>query len=141
MTYPEVVSRLAARGKPLTVCWGCELEEGRAHRPARGRLSHVEGWVDITGRIHFVDRRLNRPGLYRFLKFAARSMAGTSTAQQGYRVWVESTLAYDLGLEIRIRFPREYAATERALVRSWLANFGERIDKETRRKMARWAQD
>lgn len=134
MTYPEVAEQLSVR-----VCWGddCTVEriEGRSR-------AHQDGWCDLSGKVHWRDRRVNRWGLYRFLKLVVTSKLGLQPVRGGpYRTWAMASGAFDLGLEVGVRFSRKILAEDRTLVRSWLAaGYGQDMDDDTRRKVSRWAR-
>ena len=130
LTYPDVADYLRVR-----VCMD-PLSRCNLLAPEQHRQGFVD-WRNGVPLIHFRDRNMTRRGLWNFLKLVARVVAPSGTYE---RVWFEAQAAYDLGLSLGVRFPREYASTDRARVRAALAavpgGFG-----ESRAKMERWARE
>jgi hypothetical protein len=126
MTYEQVAARY---GVPL--CSRCKL----------GHTKHRDGTTVLeSGMLHWAPRRLTRPGLWNFLKLVADQRWGIHGRRQIERLWMANTMAYEFGLELGVRFPREYAATDRARVRALLAVTKPALDPETRRRIVRWAR-
>ncbi len=104
--------------------------------------NHVVGWVSINGQVHWSERRMNRWGLYRFLKLAVVSKLGLQQMKAGpEKTWLMSTGAFDLALSLGYRLKRDILAQDRADVRSWMASgWGQNMDDETRKKVSQWAR-
>lgn len=131
MTYPEIAAEHGLR-----LCSSaCDLAATLA-------IDHEKGWPAYNDVIHWRDRRVTRRGLYRFLKLVVVAKMGLQQMRGGpERTWLMATGSFDLALSLGIRFSREILADDRALVRSWMATgWGQNMDDETRRKVARWAR-
>lgn len=131
-TYDSVASALGAR-----LCGPqCWKGDGRQYT----LVQHTRGFVDTWGVVHWRRRGMVHRGLHAFLKLVARARLGTEETTEVWRIWVEATEAYELGIQLGVRFPREYSADDRARVRALLAK-GPALDEETRERITRWARD
>lgn len=131
LTYREV-----ARRYRVTLCdQACVL---------RSLLQHTNGFV-LDGVVHWKDRILVKRGLYTFLKLVAQNAAFDPETPRIKMLWLRASEAYHLGLELGVRFPREFAATDRAQVRAELAATGPGgmlpLTNEDKERIERWARE
>jgi len=129
MNYPMVAKELG-----VTLCEDrkCLL---------RDLNQHTRGFVR-DGVIHWKNRHLIRRGLYTFLKLVAEIGIGDVPRidiSECELLWAKSTGAYNLGLQLGARFPREFAEVDRAKVREMLLHT--LLSPEKRERITRWARD
>jgi len=126
-SYDDIAAHLGARL--------CDMECAIEHSKLHG-----EGYVK-DGLVHWRRRSPNRLGLYKFLKLVAldRLIASGLTFSRGELLWRQTRDAYHLGLELGVRFPREYGATDRARVREAIAK--EVHEPWLREKIEKWAAE
>lgn len=127
-SYEDVASRFNTRLCDRT-CWETS--------PSR----HETGWSTYLT-VHWKPRGMTRRGLFNFLRLVADVQWGLHGKRTVERLWMRNTLACEYGLDLGVRFPREWADTDRAHVRALFAAFGHQmaIDPATRRRITRWAQ-
>lgn len=126
-TFESIASRLG-----VLRCESCASGTERMHVIGYSTFHHV----------HWRERAVTRRGLYNFLRFVADVAWGLHGRRDVERIWMRNVLACEYGRELGVRFPREWADTDRAHVRSLLVAFGPRmlIDPGTRRRIIRWSR-
>lgn len=126
LTYEEIAEHLNIPLCPKH-CWMETLQR------------HAAGFTTVAS-VHWMPREVKRRGIYNFLKLAARNRLGTTDMVAAQAIWLENSWAYENGILIGIRFPREFAATDRARVRAELAG-GSMADDPLKGTIERWARD
>jgi hypothetical protein len=130
MTLPEYAEVAERLGVPL-----CNRD-----CVMRSLNAHQVGFADYT-KVHWKDRIVTRRGLWNFLKLVAEYQWGSFDLREIQRIWLRNTVAYELGLDLGIRFPHEFADVERARTRAILASHRlGALDEETHRRIKRWAR-
>jgi hypothetical protein len=130
-TYHEVAEALGVR-----VCWGCD--EAIDHEAGRA----VEGPL---GLVHWQERKVTRPGLYRFAVLAG-IWRSDPDRRPHWLVFHEAMLWSQVALSetIGVRVPREYARRERARLSALLAHVPPRqreLHRDSFIKAQRWVQE
>jgi len=120
VTYAELAERY---GVPL--CQGeCAVK------------GHEKGFV-ARGGVHWRERRVTRLGLYRFLLLVAEvefARVSTLLIRPGMGAWMRVQYPYALHMwaqktavnDLRVRFPRSFSSTRRALVRARMRDYAAR---------------
>ena len=82
------------------------------------RSAHSRGMVQSKA-LHWRERRMQRRGLYRFLKLVALYHHETDPSySEAQNVWLKNMFAYKTALnDLGIRFPRSFSLEDRARVR------------------------
>lgn len=114
----------------------------------RSLHQHTQGYVE-EGTVHWKPRVVHRRGLWNFLRLVVLSSRETNPAftygpeaPLAQKIWYEDVGAYQLGLDLGVRFPREFADTDRAHVRELLPKVAPwLINKDTREQIKRWARE
>lgn len=102
---------------------------------------HRRGYTTSDGVIHWLDRKVNRLGLRRFLMMAAAIKYSHNRGQPRWQqVYEQNEYAYHRALaEYHIRLPRRYSLTDRARVRYWMGQEKGALTEHA--YAARWAME
>lgn len=103
MTYAELAERYNVNLCQGECGWGSSI--------------HTRGMVWDKA-LHWRDRRVQRNGLYKFLKLVAQYHREGAGKEEAAAVHAVNSFAYRTALhDLGIRFPRAYSAEDRARVR------------------------
>ena len=116
-TYEDVAASLS-----LVLCSSCSLSDAR----------HRSGYAN-NNTVHWAPRRLERRGLRRFLKLAARlRLHRYDEASPAMKIYLENAWATKAGAALRVRFPHSLSSEDRLHV-LWLASRGDPITPAAQR--------
>lgn len=117
-TYEDVAASLS-----LELCSSCE---------SFSPVTHMYGYAH-NNTVHWRSRRLERRGLRKFLKLAARLRVHQyAKASPAMKVYLANAWATKAGAALRVRFPYAYTVDDRLWVQ-WLVVNGDHITTAARR--------